>query len=130
MKNPRSLPQVYSLSEPLYGWSVGFDFPVSQIFFMTLEILIGSTIEAMMVLVGLGVYLGMVRSFTLRRFLRGSLIAMSIIVPGNTLSVFLVELRSPGYVALAVGLISLFLGLLLSASVARQSIESGKATVV
>lgn len=97
---------------------------------MTLEILIGSTIEAMMVLVGLGVYLGMVRSFTLRRFLRGSLIAMSIIVPGNTLSVFLVELRSPGYVALAVGLISLFLGLLLSASVARQSIESGKATVV
>jgi hypothetical protein len=130
IKNPWPLPQVYSLLAPFYGWSLRFDFPTSTIFNMTFQISMGSALDAIMLSIGLGVYLGTTRSFTLRRLWQGSLIAVFINVLGNILSMFLIEFGSPGFVAVAVELIFLFAGLLLSTSVARRSSEPSKTKAI
>jgi hypothetical protein len=124
------LPQIHSLSEPLFRWSLKFDFPVSQIWYLTIYLSIDLAIGALIVMVGLVLYLAIMKSFTLRSFLRGSAVAIFVIALGNvclTFSEYLVDLRSPRLVGFAVASIPMFLGLLFSMLAALRTVERGRA---
>jgi hypothetical protein len=75
--------QIQHLLEPFVGWAIRFEFPISMIWIFGMYSAILSAAETAIVMLGLGLYLGVVRNLTLRGFLRGSLTAVSVIILGN-----------------------------------------------
>jgi hypothetical protein len=121
-------PQLRHLLDPLYGWAIKFDFPISMILMFVMFFVFLSVLQSTFVLLGLGLYLGAVQNFTVRGFLRGSLMAVSVIVfaslglalIGGVLE-SVVGLRPPLFVAQLDISIPMFLGLVLSMATGRFS---------
>jgi hypothetical protein len=117
-------PQLKHLLDPFFVWAIRFDFPVSTI----LGFVIFLASQSTFVLLGLGLYLGVARNFTVQGFLRGSLIAMSVIVlTGLGLGLMVLVLVSfvtqtpPLFVDQLDISIPMFLGLVLSMASGRFS---------
>ena len=112
--------------QSLLGWGVGHDWPESLIYVMA--IYIAATVA--IVWVGLSLYLAIMRCFNLRRFSRGLLVGLLVIVVADVGGIFLSGHIYRSWVVYIVWWLPLFLALLLSMWTARTSPKNGRATKI
>jgi hypothetical protein len=124
-------PEIRPLLDAVFGWASGFAFPISVICVATFTIAALSAVETMAGLIGLGIYLVTTRTFTLRRFLRTTSIALAIVSLGNIVVAALVMIAEPAHPTRFVGYmlesISVFPSLL--AAVWTPSVENTKTKI-
>jgi hypothetical protein len=101
----------------LLGWGVAHNWPESLIYATTIYIVALAGI----VWVGLGLYLAVVRSFDLRRLVRGLLVSLFIVFIAHVSGIFLSGAHPSRLVDHLVAWLPLFLALLLSMWTARPA---------
>jgi hypothetical protein len=106
-------------------WGIRLPWPASLFF----SIAFLSTLQAMVLLVALSAYLGATRSFNLRGFLNGFLVALLVLSLGNIAVTFLGVMQLPPlFFYYVVWRLPLFFGLVLAMWIARTSAARAEAT--
>jgi len=115
------------LFQSLVVWGISLPWPASLFF----SIAFLSAFEAMVLLVALSAYLGATRSFNLRGFLNGLLVALLVLGLGNIGVTFLWVMQLPPlFFYYVVWRLPLFFGLVLSMWVARPIAARVEATTL
>jgi hypothetical protein len=83
------------LFNTVFGWTVGFSFPISTIFEATITLLLLSALETVAGLIGLGIYLLTRNRLTLRGVFRTASVVLAILFIGNIVVAAMVLLAVP-----------------------------------
>lgn len=118
------------LFNTVFGWTVGFAFPISTIFGATIVLLFLSALETLAGLIGIGIYLVTRRSLTLRGVFRTASTVLAILFSGNIVVAAIVLLAAPanlarGFVGYMIEALFVFVSLLVA--VWAPSVENTRA---